>query len=163
MNYRQWKKNYKKRHGVNPPISADKRKQRKLVAKAFVAFANADFSAAVNKAVANMVKALAKAMRTLGESADNAGTAFKNVAGALYPLEIKGQAISWEVKPIVCDWGIYENDALSGSSELKFIINSRRTADKIVELLQQDHLEAIRFNAPDRIQRRQIDAEEGTN
>lgn len=33
MNYRQWKKNYKKIHGVNPPIEADKRKQRKLAKK----------------------------------------------------------------------------------------------------------------------------------
>lgn len=33
MNYRQWKKNYKKRYGVNPPISVDKRKQRKLALK----------------------------------------------------------------------------------------------------------------------------------
>ncbi len=23
MNYRQWKKNYKKRHGYNPPLEAD--------------------------------------------------------------------------------------------------------------------------------------------
>lgn len=29
MNYRQWKKNYKKRHGHNPPIEADKRQQEK--------------------------------------------------------------------------------------------------------------------------------------
>lgn len=33
MNYRQWKKNYKKRYGVNPPITVDKRKQRKLAKK----------------------------------------------------------------------------------------------------------------------------------
>lgn len=33
MNYRQWKKNYKKRHGANPPIEVDKRKQRKLAKK----------------------------------------------------------------------------------------------------------------------------------
>jgi hypothetical protein len=29
MNYRQWKKNYKNAHGINPPISIDKRKQKK--------------------------------------------------------------------------------------------------------------------------------------
>lgn len=29
MNYRQWKKNYKKVHGYNPPVEADKRKQEK--------------------------------------------------------------------------------------------------------------------------------------
>lgn len=26
MNYRQWKKNYKKRHGINPPLELDRRK-----------------------------------------------------------------------------------------------------------------------------------------
>ena len=31
MNYRQWKKNYKKQHGYNPPLEVDKRKQAKLV------------------------------------------------------------------------------------------------------------------------------------
>lgn len=30
MKYRQWKKNYKKLHGVNPPLELDKRKQRRL-------------------------------------------------------------------------------------------------------------------------------------
>lgn len=33
MNYRQWKKNYKKQHGYNPPLEEDKRKQAKLVKK----------------------------------------------------------------------------------------------------------------------------------
>lgn len=33
MKYRQWKKNYKKRYGVNPPASIDKRKQRKAAEK----------------------------------------------------------------------------------------------------------------------------------
>lgn len=32
MKYRQWKKNYKKRYGVNPPASIDKRKRRKAAA-----------------------------------------------------------------------------------------------------------------------------------
>ena len=34
MKYRQWKKNYKKRHGVNTPASIDKRKQRKAAKRA---------------------------------------------------------------------------------------------------------------------------------
>ena len=34
MKYRQWKKNYKKRYGVNPPPEIDKRKRRKQVARA---------------------------------------------------------------------------------------------------------------------------------
>ena len=29
MNYRQWKKNYKKQHGHNPPANEDKRKIKK--------------------------------------------------------------------------------------------------------------------------------------
>lgn len=33
MNYRQWKKNYKKKHGVNPPIIIDKRKQVRFIKK----------------------------------------------------------------------------------------------------------------------------------
>lgn len=33
MNYRRWKKQYKKKYGYNPPIVEDKRKQRKKVAK----------------------------------------------------------------------------------------------------------------------------------
>ena len=31
MNYRQWKKNYKKKHGCNPPLMEDKRKMRKTL------------------------------------------------------------------------------------------------------------------------------------
>jgi single-strand DNA-binding protein len=33
VKYRQWKKNYKKKHGVNPPLELDKRKQRRLARK----------------------------------------------------------------------------------------------------------------------------------
>ena len=31
MNYRQWKKNYKKKHGYNPTLMDDKRKQIKAM------------------------------------------------------------------------------------------------------------------------------------
>lgn len=34
MNYRQWKKNYKKKHGYNPPLEEDKRQQVKAARKA---------------------------------------------------------------------------------------------------------------------------------
>ena len=36
MNYRQWKKQYKKEYGYNPPIVADKRKLRKKAVKNFI-------------------------------------------------------------------------------------------------------------------------------
>ena len=38
MNYRQWKKNYKKKHGVNPPIIIDKRKQVRFINKGFKSY-----------------------------------------------------------------------------------------------------------------------------
>lgn len=38
MNYRQWKKNYKKKHGVNPPIIIDKRKQVRFINKWFKSY-----------------------------------------------------------------------------------------------------------------------------
>lgn len=39
---------------------------------------------------------------------------------------------AYEVRDVVCDYGVYEND------ELKLILNSRRIAEKIVELLKED-------------------------
>lgn len=38
----------------------------------------------------------------------------------------------YEVRDVVCDYGVYEN------GELKLILNSRRIAEKIVELLKED-------------------------
>lgn len=110
MKYRQWKKNYKKRYGVNPPASIDKRKQRKAAA-------------------------MANLMRELGNGMDAAGTVCRNAADYMQPLEIKENVLSWEVKPVVCDYGVYENNALNGSSVLKLITNSRRAAEKIVEIM----------------------------
>lgn len=33
MKYRQWKKNYKKKHGVNPPLWLDRKKRRRYIRK----------------------------------------------------------------------------------------------------------------------------------
>nr|WP_318682604.1 hypothetical protein [uncultured Acetatifactor sp.] len=127
MKYRQWKKNYKKRHGVNPPASIDKRKQRKAAKRAFKHLVDTikytDFSGAISRAANAFTDAVANIMRTMGSACDGAGTVFRNAADGLQPLEIKGNALSWEVKPVVCDYGVYENNALDGSSELKFIQN----------------------------------------
>jgi len=38
MNYRQWKKNYKKKHGYNPPVSEDKRKRNRQLVRKFPVF-----------------------------------------------------------------------------------------------------------------------------
>lgn len=159
MKYRQWKKNYKKRHGVNPPASIDKRKQRKAARRAIKHLADTitytDFSGAISRAANALTDAVASIMRAMGSACDGAGTVFKNVADGIQPLEIKGNVLSWEVKPVVCDYGVYENNALDGSSELKLITNSRRAAEKIAEIMQQDHLEHMRLNYPERIQKRQ--------
>ena len=33
VKYRQWKKNYKKKHGVNPPLWLDRKKRRRYIRK----------------------------------------------------------------------------------------------------------------------------------
>lgn len=38
----------------------------------------------------------------------------------------------YEVRDVVCDYGVYEN------GELKLILNSKRIAEKIVQLLKED-------------------------
>lgn len=158
MNYRQWKKNYKKLHGVNPPTSIDKRKQRKAAKRAFKHLADTltytDFSGAISRAANALTDAVASIMRAMGSACDGAGTVFRNAADNMQPLEVRGTALNWEVKGVVCDYGVYENNALDGSSELKLITNSRRAAEKIVEIMQQDQLEHFRLNYPERIQKR---------
>ena len=66
MKYRQWKKNYKKRHGVNPPASIDKRKRRKAAARATKALAKADFMESIGRAAETLTGAMANLMRALG-------------------------------------------------------------------------------------------------
>jgi len=153
MKYRQWKKNFKKRHGVNPPASIDKRKQRKAAKRALKHLADTitytDISGAISRAANALTDAVASIMRAMGSACDGAGTVFRNVADNMQPLEVRGTALSWEVKGVVCDYGVYENNVLDGSSELKLITNSRRAAEKIVEIMQQDQLEHFRLNYPE--------------
>lgn len=40
--------------------------------------------------------------------------------------------MTYEVRDVVCDYGVYEN------GELKLILESKRIAEKIVELLKED-------------------------
>lgn len=63
MRYRQWKKNYKKRYGVNPPASIDKRKRRRQAARAVNVLANTDLGATLNRAAESIVNGIANAMR----------------------------------------------------------------------------------------------------
>lgn len=75
MKYRQWKKNYKKKHGVNPPLELDKRKQRRLARK-MARQINKTLPAALNCWVQSIKPALA----TLCE---NVAAAFSNMAAGL--------------------------------------------------------------------------------
>lgn len=57
MKYRQWKKNYKKKHGVNPPLELDKRKQRRLARK---------MARQINKTLPTAAETLTAAIKPLG-------------------------------------------------------------------------------------------------
>lgn len=155
MKYRQWKKNYKKRHGVNPPIEIDKRKQRRDAKRAVKQLGAINWGETLSRAAEVITEAAARIMRGMANGFDAAGTICRNVADNMQPLEIKGTALSWEVKEICGDWGIYENNTLDGSKTLKLITNSRTAAEKIVEIIEKDELEHMRLNYPERIRRRE--------
>lgn len=93
MKYRQWKKNYKKRYGVNPPASIDKRKQRKIAKCAYKhlvdMIAYTDFSRVVN----NLKDAVASIMFAMSSACHAAGTVFQNMADSIQPKEQKAQNI----------------------------------------------------------------------
>lgn len=63
MKYRQWKKNYKKLHGVNPPLELDKRKQRRLAKKAIKNINRIDLASVATRAAEAFTNALASFMR----------------------------------------------------------------------------------------------------
>ena len=80
MNYRQWKKNYKKQHGYNPPLEVDKRKQAKLVRKYMREYAKIDYGQLASnfvKAVQQIVKEIKPA---IAHMCDILATEFTNVA-----------------------------------------------------------------------------------
>lgn len=60
MNYRQWKKNYKKKHGYNPPFEEDKRQQAKAAKRAFRKIPESTSS--VYSAAGELAKRLAPAL-----------------------------------------------------------------------------------------------------
>ena len=155
MKYRQWKKNYKKLHGVNPPLELDKRKQRRLAKKAIKNINRIDLASVATRAAEAFTNALASFMRGLGGAFDTAGTVCRNVADNVQPIEIKGRVFSWQVKEYGSGlYAVYEINALGGADELRAITHSQKAAEKIAEILESDHLEHTRQTSPDRIQRR---------
>ena len=155
MKYRQWKKNYKKLHGVNPPLELDKRKQRRLAKKAIKNISRVGFAAVATRAAEAFTNAFASVMRGLGGAFDTAGTVCRNVADNAQSIEIKGRVFSWQVREYGSGlYAVYEINALGGADELRAVTYSQKAAEKIAEILESDHLEHIRQTSPDRIQRR---------
>ena len=73
MRYRQWKKNYKKKYGYNPPLEVDKRKQAKVARKALKQISLVDLED-ISKRILN---GLAKGFKALGEAFINAGNSLE--------------------------------------------------------------------------------------
>ena len=73
MNYRQWKKKYKKVHGYNPPLEEDKRKQKKVVKNGSKQIKPEDIKNMVNV----LIKGFSNAFRIIGESFINAADNLK--------------------------------------------------------------------------------------
>ena len=78
MNYRQWKKNYKKQHGYNPPANEDKRKNKKQVKRAIAAYETLDLTRTVAKMLAEVFDGLSKSMRAAAEYYRDIGEAENN-------------------------------------------------------------------------------------
>jgi methylphosphotriester-DNA--protein-cysteine methyltransferase len=95
MNHRQWKKNYKKRYGYNPPAYMDKRKRRKARAQQSLPCAGisveqitqamATSTEAVFTAAGNICDALAHAFSRQAQAFNAAADQYKDdKAGAVH-------------------------------------------------------------------------------
>lgn len=73
MNYRQWKKNYKKRNGANPPLEVDKRKQAKIMKCAMRSIKKNDIQQVVNNVVNAYMQAIGSLSMQLGKALELAG------------------------------------------------------------------------------------------
>ena len=73
MNYRQWKKNYKKKHGCNPPLELDKRKQAKIARKALKQISLVGLEDICNR----IVSGIARGLKLLGEAFTNTGNSLE--------------------------------------------------------------------------------------
>lgn len=82
MNYRQWKKSYKKRHGHNPPLEADKRQQAKALKKAMRNTNTTinDITAAVQNMGDVITRAIARIYRGISDGFRVAADAAQSVA-----------------------------------------------------------------------------------
>lgn len=82
MNYRQWKKNYKKKHGYNPPFEEDKRQQAKAARKALRKMP--EYTSSVYSAAGELAKRIAPALMDAMSTICNAfSSALKGAGEAL--------------------------------------------------------------------------------
>ena len=96
----------------------------------------------------------ASLMRSIGGAFDTAGTVCRNVADNVQPIEIRGRVSSWQVREYGSGhYAVYEICELGGE-QLGAVTHSKKAAEKIAEILENDYLEYIRQTSPDRIQRR---------
>lgn len=95
MNHRQWKKNYKKRYGYNPPAYMDKRKRRKArvqqslpcagISVEQITQAMATFAEAVLTTAGNICDALAQIFGRQAQAFNAAADQYKDdKAGAVH-------------------------------------------------------------------------------
>lgn len=95
MNHRQWKKNYKKRYGYNPPAYMDKRKKRKArtaapllcagISVEQITQAMATFTEEVFTAAGNICDALAQIFSRQAQAFNAAADQYKDdKAGAVH-------------------------------------------------------------------------------
>ena len=110
MKYRQWKKNYKKKHGVNPPLELDKRKQRRLARK---------MARQINETLPTAAETLTAAINRWAQSIKPAlATLCENVAAA-FTLFHKGdfEAQLDKTKEVLKAAGVYINSIDAESYE----------------------------------------------
>ena len=68
MNYRQWKKNYKKKHGVNPPLMLDKRKQAKVMKRMLKNIKQTNWQQLMNQIVEGYARAIGIVFQAVGDA-----------------------------------------------------------------------------------------------
>ena len=73
MNYRQWKKNYKKKHGVNPPLMLDKRKQAKVMKRMLKNIKKTNWQQLMNQIVQGYTRAIGVVFQAAGDAISTLG------------------------------------------------------------------------------------------
>ena len=73
MNYRQWKKKYKKEHGYNPPLSEDKRQQAKALRKIAKTSNSVTIANTLSESIRSKAYAMGQAAYQFGKSLLAAG------------------------------------------------------------------------------------------